>query len=703
MNENEHNLASLNKIFQYYGPLVCKKSNNLFFEIAQIFESEIAILFEMSKEGRYKPKDTFYHIPKSFSNNIYLNKESSLSLELKDKKEKILIVNQHEISKYDEFTPLGIKAFIAAAFTADVATQSILFIATKKEISKTKQVPFPLKYHRNSIQLIKLTISFLASHTPFKRALESGNDKEYKDFVIPSFINYLRQSISISKEKNIPSPTLKLSNHFLLSYFLFRVIEDLINNKNGELLNSYSPEEMCNFYKSLGKAIKFYFYKQQENSEEELLKYESNDYTEYIEAICHLIGEYTSKYLKIERCFDIEKHLKLFFSSQTLLYFLKINYRDHLFHMIDICFLGFFLLDSKVNNNRKLKDLILEKTSFNHAKLLRNWFVAALFHDIGYILSLYDYVQKEVGFINSPEIDKVKTSLATIQCSETTTLNRTFSQKLEEYNVDIKEISNLSTLDHGVISASHTMNIITKEYSDEEQLTSKIEEYLPAISAIAHHNLSYTELSIEKQPIGVLLTLFDELQEWERQVIETLSLKDKLAASIRFNNPFLSDSLSIIEEIHIQVEENFNPFTDEGHISRNGNLCFVLDYSKAKDQKEFKPMYTWLMKSHKLQHLSLNEHFNVEITFINAIRDYGPEYSYLKNNRRRSQMWSFEKWITLVEELYYAEEDKEYLSINVKKLNKNKPLKYPPLEDLKALEQSLGDMGFYNINKECNY
>ncbi len=144
------------------------------------------------------------------------------------------------------------------------------------------------------------------------------------------------------------------------------------------------------------------------------------------------------------------------------------------------------------------------------------------------------------------------------------------------------------------------MNIITEEYSDEEKLTSKIEEYLPAMSAMALHNLSYTKLSIEEQPIRVLLTLLDELQEWERQVIESLSLKDKLAASIRFNNPFFPDSLSIIEAIHIQVEEGFNPFTDEGHISENGNLCFVLDYSKAKDQKEFKPIYTWLMKSHKL-------------------------------------------------------------------------------------------------------
>ncbi len=168
---------------------------------------------------------------------------------------------------------------------------------------------------------------------------------------------------------------------------------------------------MCDFYKSLGKAIKFYFYKQQ-NSEEELLKYETNDYTEYIEAICHLIGEYTSKHLKIERCFDIERHLKHFFSSQTLLYFLKINYRDHLFHIIDICFLGFFLLDSKVGNGHKLKYLVLgeqsDKLSVKHDKRLRNWFIAALFHDIGYILSLFDYVQKEVGFVTSPDIDKVK-------------------------------------------------------------------------------------------------------------------------------------------------------------------------------------------------------------------------------------------------------------------------------------------------------
>ncbi len=544
-----------------------------------------------------------------------------------------------------------------------------------------------------------------------REELKKNICNKYKNHVVSRFINYVEggkifytetpKSLDHEMLKEKGTRFLQLSPQFLLSYFLFRVNKDVIESKDPSEI--YTDEELLTFYNHIGIAIKSFLYQQRDNDKEQprqteqkikLLDLEDNDPVskEYIDAITYIISEYTDKYLGIEKFFDIEKHLNLFFSSQTLLYFIKTNYRDHLFHMIDICLLGFFLLSSKLNE-KNILDNLSEKSESDDKKLLKNWFIAALFHDIGYILSLYENIQLEVKFLKSSEIDNLKKRFADCHKREVSIFNGDISEKFRKYDIDAMEISNLSEIDHGVISASHTLNLITDQYPAGKESDDKIKEYLPAIYGIAHHNLSFSGLSIKSQPIGTLLTLLDELQEWERQIIENTSMRDNLAVSIRSSKmSFVSDSKSMIEVIYLRVNDNFLPFEDTYSISDKGNLDFVLDYSKVKDLKEFKPLYTWLLKSHKMQRLSLNKLFNVNVTFVNSVKDNEEELTRLKTMRRKARNWAFEDWMAFIKENDYHFNGKEngniimeYLKVNVKELAKIKPLKLPPVDYLKDI------------------
>ena len=55
------------------------------------------------------------------------------------------------------------------------------------------------------------------------------------------------------------------------------------------------------------------------------------------------------------------------------MYSLKTKYRDHVFHMIDIFFLGLFLLNSKVTEKKKLGELLVSKSvAFDSKWLLKS-------------------------------------------------------------------------------------------------------------------------------------------------------------------------------------------------------------------------------------------------------------------------------------------------------------------------------------------
>ena len=109
-----------------------------------------------------------------------------------------------------------------------------------------------------------------------------------------------------------------------------------------------------------------------------------------IEATVWLISRYAHDVLGVEPRLDITSHLLQSVRSEPALHVLRQYYRDHFLHALEVCFLGQLLLEkARTRTGRRLIDIcraILRVAS--DEEVLREWYVAALFHDNGYALEL---------------------------------------------------------------------------------------------------------------------------------------------------------------------------------------------------------------------------------------------------------------------------------------------------------------------------
>ena len=698
------------------------KHDSLLMDITDALDANIAVLFKVSEECDCD-------IVKSYGKeNDYLDKiHFSVKLIIDELEKDIpLIRRTQSIDKYNNLVEVGVTDFIASLFGDK--NRYILFAAKKAEAEGTteKFVKYDCFFEKNSRdEKFNHIISHLAPIILFIESIVEGdkqlfesvlrnngfniarysvvNDisnlnvdkiedvkldviidilegvsaiKEehkylkdiYDNSVIPFFIEY------VQKEENLPmkefdnGKNLALSSPFLLSYFLYRLHEDFMVGR--KLSDALPPEAQLKFYKSIGWLIKFYFYKKSKSNSENILHFKEGnfDFKKYIMALSYLIGMYSIEILEVDSFFKIEDHLNKFVDAQTLLFSTKSNYRDHFFHMVDICFLGLFLLNAQINGESYV-DLLARESKTSVKELKKNWFVGALFHDIGYIFALFNSILKEVEFITSPDIDRIRNNLAASLQKETQVFYESFYNKILKKN-GINDQFAHSELDHGVISSAHVINIV----KNGKNSAANIKNYLPAITAILRHNLSgIKEQSIKEEPLGTVLTLLDELQEWGRPRYDSHSIKSKMAGSFQFNDSISFETGFLIDCIFLKVENDFNPYTGKGTISYKNNWDFTLDYSHINDQ-QFNIIFPWFQKSCKFQRLNLMDSVDVNVTFVNSIKGETDEFDILRDKLIEKLIESFDKWIHLVSETHDAKNGKEFITVNIKELFEKKPL-----------------------------
>ena len=344
------------------------------------------------------------------------------------------------------------------------------------------------------------------------------------------------EKISLGDE---PVPGVKITSVWLWVYFGHTLLSE-----QSQVLPSYlqdhhfTPQEQLEFYQRLSAyclyALDEIRQEQQSPSLEDRDPFRPEvvgdvSPVEFVRSLIYLIAEYAHTDVALPRAFDLEKHLRDALSSDALLYSMAELYRDHVLHVVDVCLLGYFLLNCKVRGDQSLLALVSQGRCSREA-LLRNWFLASLFHDIGYGLEIYYRITDQLAFLEAPRLAKAKVRID--DCIDGALLRfcRKANKALAREEILSSPVGEV--LDHGIVSYLHVKELLEAVPDG----ASAMDELESGLRAIAKHNLMREAISFEDEPVAFLLVLCDELQDWGRPRIESAELREAIVSKIIFSD-----------------------------------------------------------------------------------------------------------------------------------------------------------------------
>lgn len=210
------------------------------------------------------------------------------------------------------------------------------------------------------------------------------------------------------------------------------------------------------------------------------------------------------------------------------------NLRDHVNHSVYVYFLGLLIM-KEIRQVHRIDPL--------------SWKIAALLHDVGYPLQLFqgsikNYVElfqehklKIAGFNKRVECHVSMDGFENLEFCDLEAFEIIENQlRNQGISLDIKSIWDeqleQGVLNHGILSALITINMIDALYekNNPEHAKQKIideidwgldcfeTQVLPAVSAISVHDIldRIESISLESSPVAYLLVLSDVLQQWNR-------------------------------------------------------------------------------------------------------------------------------------------------------------------------------------------
>ena len=436
------------------------------------------------------------------------------------------------------------------------------------------------------------------------------------------------------------TPNEKLEFYFRLSTFFLQ----LLNEIRLELDEQEIDEKEKNEQEGIGKSKAIY----------RLEELEGLTYVQFARSLIYLISEYCHLEVNMPRVFDVESVLQKTIFSDAFLYLTRERYRDHMFHVIDVCLLGFFLLQCRFKNEKSLLSLlslknqsmlslmsriISGKSSVGSDLVMQNWFLAALFHDVGYSLKAEEQSKKEYQKKSGDqkltgdewqkvmEMEKLKIhrrNLAELERRKAQyganfplhILNQIEEEKEALHQLETKlefrykGITSLSPLtetatnddetkkdqaeDHGVRSYEYVEEVLNRLPGDNQRW---LNQFKPALAAIRSHNLMDQKIDFSEEPLSFLLVLCDELQEWGRARVDMTELREAMVSKIIFPDIDILPTNSLLEYLFMGIE------LDEEKkcgILTGKQLDFCLFYKDAA-KENFEPLAIWLLKSYNFQ------------------------------------------------------------------------------------------------------
>lgn len=214
-----------------------------------------------------------------------------------------------------------------------------------------------------------------------------------------------------------------------------------------------------------------------------------------------------------------------------------IDYREHFIHPFHVFCLGYFILDkwreSYPNN------VIFTSIDKNENICLNKWFIASIYHDVGYPSEKFEKLVKEffkssVGRELKSQFDWSPVFLANENIEHIRELSKLFENK---NNNEIKIFEKwlykriAEDHDHGVLSALMLLNVpdIDKTIALEAALAISIHSWKRPKEPDSVFDLD--QLKLTDFPLAFFLNYCDTAQEWGRKVLLELSSKERISAN----------------------------------------------------------------------------------------------------------------------------------------------------------------------------
>ncbi len=275
-----------------------------------------------------------------------------------------------------------------------------------------------------------------------------------------------------------------------------------------------------------------------------------------------LVAEYGYIVLGVERDFAIHDHFVTAMRHEVMLYHGKDGYRDHLQHSLNTFLLGYALLAIPQ------RPFPTPTTAAAGKKLLRDWLVAALFHDFGYVMDLIPAVFRFAGHFESTSVQGITKSLRELWQQEVKALNAEAKDELK-IKTDLGGYS-----DHGLFSYYQLRNIMLKmdrgRSADPGTIkngnSDTCKKYKRALGATLFHNMSRQPVKMRPSGGNLLagvLVICDEIQDWDRPRHKATSLVVAGASLTHFQAGQISDSRQTTEKVEIHFGRAFDGVATE--------------------------------------------------------------------------------------------------------------------------------------------
>ena len=283
---------------------------------------------------------------------------------------------------------------------------------------------------------------------------------------------------------------------------------------------------------------------------------------------------------------------------QAFVYATDEFYRDHIEHQIRVAVLGDFLLSQHFgydHDRLSLSERICSITGLTEENVLKAWWIASLFHDVGIPIAklsknmndfvndlamVYGNLNLKLPPIGSLIIDENRNRV--MFEALTTGFSRLIIKKFRiALGWDGTPIVN-----HGALSALLVLNSIPELGGVEsDKLKERFEEdyraYLIAARAMMLHDLyqdnNRIEIHSHRDPIAYLLVCCDEMQEWNRDV----SMKRRSVFDPRYS------IVQLMDHCIMDISDNGIEFTAEYRNQEAKDSCgFIFDYCLSEKSRD---------------------------------------------------------------------------------------------------------------------
>ncbi|MCI0470174.1 MAG: hypothetical protein L0Y73_00785, partial [Candidatus Aminicenantes bacterium] len=305
-------------------------------------------------------------------------------------------------------------------------------------------------------------------------------------------------------------------------------------------------------------------------------------------------------------------------------------YRDHCYHVIDVCLLGEFFLTcclfEKKSGQGNKRSFFPKLESPYKTDFLKNWYTAALCHDLGYVVERVEKLVGPIEKLKCEGLNQFNVYLKEGIGQGKEMLKKTIESLCADGDLEIadelKQIAAKRTdaLDHGIIGWLYLCQTL-------KQMEIPISTMKHALLAVLRHNLTEHEKNIHGEPLSLLLMLCDHLQEWGRPKVASEQFASGVMEILRFSR----------QESYLEKQVHLNRFSIKGMVLKNlkkeelpGDTCdrcinnalckkeetclrlwpeiqkkgkgleFILDY-QGDLRIEFEPVLSWLYFCHDFQ------------------------------------------------------------------------------------------------------